>query len=133
MSVIPTIPTAIEVAIAASIHASAAAERELQRARAERSRAAEALERSAGRPGCVEAEREFLRAAFAQADSRVSERQADLDRARALQHAWAVVAPTLDITSTGAAPSADEAAATGRPARRRPSRRPAWRPVARPA
>lgn len=96
MSVASTSPTALEAAVAAGAQARAAAEHDLDRARAARSRAAVALERTAQLRGCDEAERERLRAAYDAADGVVARCQADLDRARQLERAWAVVAGALD-------------------------------------
>ena len=88
--------TELDSAVAASREAREAAERELHRTRAVRSRAAEALERTARRPGCDEDERARLRAEYAAADRVVGERRADLDRARELEHAVTVVAGAYD-------------------------------------
>ncbi|WP_396656387.1 hypothetical protein [Microbacterium sp.] len=133
MSAVSTLPATIEVAVTASIRAHAEAVDALHRARAERSRAATALERTARRRDCDEAERERLRAAYAAADRRVAERETELEQARDLRRAWAVVAPTLDLVPAAPAAPAADAPATARTARRRAPRRPARRPVARPA
>ena len=112
MSVAPTSATAVESAVAAATRTCAAAEKALHRARAVRSRSATALERTAQRRGCDEAERERLRAAYAAADSAVVRCQADLDRARALEQAWVVVAGSLDTSAAAelfAAPTAGDA------------------------
>jgi len=90
--------TELDTAVTASHEAREVAERELHRSRALRSRAAEALERTARRSGCDEDERARLRAEYAAADRVVGERQADLDRARELENAVGVVAGAYEAS-----------------------------------
>ena len=83
-------------ALDASRAARATAEHELRRSVVARSRAAEALERTARRPGVDEDERARLRAEYAAADRVVAERRAAVDRAREFERAAAVVADAFE-------------------------------------
>lgn len=82
----------LDDALAASRAAREAAERELNRSIAIRSRAGEALERTARRPGIDEGERARLRAEYAAADRTVAEHRAAVDRAREFERAAGIVA-----------------------------------------
>lgn len=83
-------------ALDASRAARATAEHELRRSVVARSRAAEALERTARRPGVDEDERARLRAEYADADRVVAERRAVVDRAREFERAAVVVADAFE-------------------------------------
>lgn len=83
-------------ALEASRAARATAEHELRRSIIARSRAAEALERTAARPGVDEDERARLRAEYAAADRVVAQRQAAVDRAREFERAATVVADAFE-------------------------------------
>ena len=87
-------------ALDASRVARAHAEHELRRSVVARSRAAEALERTAGRPGVDEDERARLRAEYAAADRVVGERRAAVDRAREFERAATVVADAFESDAT---------------------------------
>lgn len=93
-------------ALSASRTAREAAERELRRSVALRSRAGEALERTAQRRGLAEDERARLRAEYAAADRVVAERQAALEKAREFERAAAVVAQAFDAEASSASPLA---------------------------
>lgn len=93
-------------ALSASRTAREAAERELRRSVALRSRAGEALERTAQRGGVAEDERARLRAEYAAADRVVAERQAALDKAREFERAATVVAQAFDAEASSASPLA---------------------------
>lgn len=83
-------------AVDASRIAVTTAERELRRSVVARSRAAEALERTARMPGLDEDERARRRADYTAADRAVAERRAAADRARDLARAAAVVADAFE-------------------------------------
>lgn len=120
MSAAPMTRTALDAAVSAGIEAREAAERACHRSRAERSRAADALERTAQRRGCDEAERERLRAAYASADRAVAACQAELERAREVENAWRIVAQTVDGSEAEATPIA-ALSAPATPRRHQPS------------
>ncbi|WP_203582311.1 hypothetical protein [Microbacterium hibisci] len=82
------------------------AERELRVSVVARSRVADALERTAARPGLEESERARLRAEYAAADRVVAERQAAVDKAREFEAAAAVVADAFEAEATSASPLA---------------------------
>ena len=93
-------------ALDASRTAREAAERELHRSVALRSRAADALERTARRPGLDETERARLRADYAAADRVVADRRADVEKAQQLERAAAVVAGAFEAEAASASPLA---------------------------
>lgn len=93
-------------AVDASRTAREGAERELRHSIVARSRIADAIERTAARPGLDEAERAALRAEYAVADRVVAERQAAVDGARQLERAAAVVAAAFEAEATSASPLA---------------------------
>jgi len=119
-------------ALSASRAAREAAERELRLGVVVRSRAADALERTARRPGLDESERARLRAEYAAADRVVAERQAALDKAREFERAATVVAEAFESEATSASPLAaallelvgSRGASRGRAARTTPRRTP---------
>ncbi|MDW4573916.1 hypothetical protein R8Z57_14130 [Microbacterium sp. M3] len=82
------------------------AERELRISVVARSRAAEALERTAARPGVEETHRERLRAQYAAADRVVAQRRAALDKAREFESAAVVVVDAFESEATSASPLA---------------------------
>jgi len=83
-----------------------AAERAVRLAVAVRSRAAEALERTAQAHGIDESERARLRAEYAAADRVVADRRAALDTAREFERAATVVADAFDAEASTASPLA---------------------------
>ena len=83
-----------------------AAERELRRSIAVRSRAGEALERTARRAGLDESERARLRAEYAAADRVVAERRAAVDKTREFERAAIVVAEAFETEAASASPLA---------------------------
>jgi hypothetical protein len=93
-------------ALVASRAAREQAERELHRSVALRSRAGDALERTARRPGLDESERARLRAEYATADRAVAERRKALDKAQELEHAASVVAGAFEAEAASASPLA---------------------------
>ncbi|MBW9122158.1 hypothetical protein JNB63_18845 [Microbacterium trichothecenolyticum] len=93
-------------ALDASRTAREEAERELHRSFALRSRAAEALERTARRPGLDESERARLRAEYADADRVVAERLAAMAKAQEFERAASVVAHAFEDEATSASPLA---------------------------
>jgi len=101
-----TVRADLTEALGASRAAREAAERELHRSIALRSRAADALELTARRPGLVEAERARLRAEYAAADRSVAERRAALEKAREFERAAAVVADAFEAEASSASPLA---------------------------
>ncbi|MFC8682646.1 hypothetical protein ACFT30_14100 [Microbacterium ureisolvens] len=90
----------------ASRTAREAAERELRVSVVARSRVADALERTAARPGLQEAERARLRAEYAAADRVVAERRAAVDKAREFEAAATVVADAFETEAASASPLA---------------------------
>lgn len=88
--------TELADALDASRAARTTAEHELRRSVFARSRAAEALERTAGRADVHEPERARLRAEYAAADRVVAERRAAVDRAREFERAAVVVADAFE-------------------------------------
>ncbi|WP_426323930.1 hypothetical protein [Microbacterium sp. E-13] len=93
-------------ALAASRATRATAERELRLSVVARSRAGEALERTARRPGLHESERERLRAEYAAADRVVAERRAAVDKALEFERAATVVAEAFESEAASASPLA---------------------------
>ena len=93
-------------AVADSRTAREDAERRLRIEVAIRSRAGVALERTAARAGVDEDERARLRAEYAAADRVVSQRQAEVDRAREFERAAYVVAAAFEAEATSASPLA---------------------------
>ncbi len=92
--------TDLAEAVAASRLAREDVERELRRSIFLRNHAAEALERSAARPGLDEDERARLRAEYAAADLTVAERRAAVERAREFERAAVVVAGAVETAAT---------------------------------
>jgi len=101
-----TVRAQLADALAASRAAREEAERELRRSVAVRSRAAEALERTARRSGIDEAERARLRAEYAAADRVVAEHRGAVDQAREFERAAAVVAGAFEAEAASASPLA---------------------------
>ncbi|GAA5093596.1 hypothetical protein GCM10025760_24000 [Microbacterium yannicii] len=93
-------------ALDASRLAREAAERELHRSIAVRSRAAETLERTAERRGIEESERVRLRGEYAAADRVVAEQRAAVEKARQFERAAAIVADAFETEATSASPLA---------------------------
>lgn len=98
--------TDLAAALEASRTSRATAERELRLSVVARSRAGEALERTARRPGLAETERAALRAEYAAADRVVAERQAAVDKAREFERAALVVAQAFETEAASASPLA---------------------------
>ncbi|WP_345544187.1 hypothetical protein [Microbacterium jejuense] len=98
--------TDLAAAVGASRTSREAAERALRMAVAVRSRAAEALERTARQHGIDESERARLRAEYAAADQVVADRRAAVDTAREFERAAAVVAEAFDAEASTASPLA---------------------------
>ena len=96
----PAIRAELAGALDASRLAREAAERELHRSIAVRSRAAETLERTAERRGVEESERTRLRDDYAAADRAVAEHRAALDKARQFERAAAIVADAFETEAT---------------------------------
>lgn len=101
-----TIRAELADALVASRAAREQAERELHRSVVLRSRAGEALERTARRAGLHETERARLRAEYAAADHVVAERRTALDDAQKLEHAASVVAGAYEAEAASASPLA---------------------------
>ncbi|WP_374977014.1 hypothetical protein ACEYYH_04200 [Microbacterium trichothecenolyticum] len=101
-----TVRAELAEALDASRTAREEAERELHRSVALRSRAAEALERTARRPGLDESERECLRTEYAAADRVVAERRAAVDKAQEFERAASVVAGAFETEAASASPLA---------------------------
>ncbi|MFB7894154.1 hypothetical protein ACFC1I_18275 [Microbacterium sp. NPDC056044] len=101
-----TVRAELAEALAASRAAREGAERELHRSVALRSRAAEALERTARRPGLDESERAVLRAEYAAADRIVVQRRAAVDKAQEFERAASVVAGAFEAEAASASPLA---------------------------
>ncbi|WP_342001802.1 hypothetical protein MRBLWH7_002056 [Microbacterium sp. LWH7-1.2] len=103
-------PKTVRAELADALDASRAAreeaERELHRSVALRSRAGEALERTARRPGLDESERARLRAEYAAADRVVAERRAAVDKAQEFERAASVVAGAFEDEAASASPLA---------------------------
>ncbi|WP_194397504.1 hypothetical protein [Microbacterium atlanticum] len=93
-------------ALAASRATRAAAERALRVSVVARTRAGEALERTAQRRGLDESERARLRAEYAAADRIVADRQAAVDKAREFERAAAIVADAFETEAASASPLA---------------------------
>jgi hypothetical protein len=93
-------------ALTASRTAREAAERELRRSVAARTRAGEALERTAQRRGLDEDERARLRAEYAAADRVVGERRAAVEKAREFERAATIVARAFEAEASSASPLA---------------------------
>jgi hypothetical protein len=102
----PAVRAELAGALDASRATREAAERELRRTIALRSRAGDALERTAGRRGVDEAERVRLRAEHAAADRVVAERRAAVDKAREFERAAIVVAEAFESEAASASPLA---------------------------
>ncbi|MDR7188688.1 hypothetical protein J2Y46_001511 [Microbacterium sp. BE35] len=101
-----TVRAELADALDASRVARETAERELHRSIALRSRAAEALERTARRPGLDESERARLRAEYAAADHVVAERRAVFEKRQEFERAASVVARAFEAEATSASPLA---------------------------
>lgn len=101
-----TVRADLAEALDASRTAREEAQRELHRSVALRSRAAEALERTARRPGLDESERERLRTAYAAADRVVAERRAAVEKAQEFERAASVVAGAFEAEAASASPLA---------------------------
>lgn len=112
MSAASTSPSVSDVrtdlaeAVGASRASREEAERALRLAVAVRSRAAEALERTARRAGVDEPERARLRGEYAAAARIVAERQSALDTAREFERAATVVADAFETEAASASPLA---------------------------
>ena len=102
----PAVRAELAGALDASRATREAAERELRRSIAARSRAGETLERTAGRRGLDEAERVRLRAEYVAADRVVAERRAAVDKAREFERAAIVVAEAFETEAASASPLA---------------------------
>lgn len=107
---VPATANAVRTDLAEAVGASRTsreeAERALRLAVAVRSRAAEALERTARRAGVDEDERARLRGEYAAAARVVAERQAALDAAREFERAATVVADAFEAEASAASPLA---------------------------
>jgi hypothetical protein len=98
--------TDLAEAVGASRTSREEAERALRLAVAVRSRAADALERTARRAGVDEAERARLRGEYAAAARAVADRQAALDTAHEFERAATVVADAFETEASSASPLA---------------------------
>ena len=98
--------TELADAVDASRIGLATAEHELHRSIVVRSRAGESLERTARAPGLDEDERARRRAEYAAADRAVAARRSEVDRARELARAAAVVADAFESEAASASPLA---------------------------
>lgn len=93
-------------AVEASRIALSTAERELHRSVVVRSRAAQALERTARQPGLDEDERARRRADYAAADRAVTDHRSEVERARELARAAKIVAAAFESATASAGPVA---------------------------